>query len=114
VDGYGHTALANPDFVLVHLPERAVVLRRMVAALRPGGWLAIDDFDLDLIPDRVHGACAEADLANKVTAAFHALLASRGVDTAVQRQGLRAMRTSRMIAWSTRCLKLRYGPSLMT
>src|SRR3954454_15168503 len=77
--------LIHARLVLVHLPERAAVLRRMAAALRHGGWLAIDDFDLDLTPRRAHAATAEEDLINKVTAAFPALLASRGVDTAYGR-----------------------------
>ncbi|HEX9546419.1 MAG TPA: hypothetical protein VF942_03730, partial [Acidimicrobiales bacterium] len=28
--------------VLIHVPERLVALRRLVAALRPGGWLLIE------------------------------------------------------------------------
>ncbi|HZM84459.1 MAG TPA: class I SAM-dependent methyltransferase [Candidatus Limnocylindrales bacterium] len=34
--------------VLTHLPERDEVLARLVAALRPGGWLLIEDVDIEL------------------------------------------------------------------
>jgi SAM-dependent methyltransferase len=31
--------------VLEHLADRAAVLRKLVAALRPGGWIVIEDYD---------------------------------------------------------------------
>jgi SAM-dependent methyltransferase len=37
--------LIHSRMVLEHLPERAVALRRLVAALKPGGWLAFEDID---------------------------------------------------------------------
>jgi hypothetical protein len=38
--------------VLIHVAERAEVLRRLVTALRPGGWIVIEDFDAaSLLPD---------------------------------------------------------------
>jgi len=37
--------LAHARLVLLHIPERAAVLEKMVAALKPGGWLVIEDFD---------------------------------------------------------------------
>ena len=36
--------------VLLHLPERRVVLGRLVRALRPGGWLQLDEFDISYGP----------------------------------------------------------------
>jgi ubiquinone/menaquinone biosynthesis C-methylase UbiE len=36
--------------VLFHLPERRAVLARLARALRPGGWIQIDDFDLTCWP----------------------------------------------------------------
>jgi len=41
----GHYDLVHTRLVLMHLPERDRVLRRLVAALRPGGWLLVEDFD---------------------------------------------------------------------
>ncbi len=37
--------LIHARAVLVHLPDRQQVLKRLVAALRPGGWLLIEDVD---------------------------------------------------------------------
>jgi SAM-dependent methyltransferase len=37
--------LIHSRLVLEHLPERGDVLRRLVAALRPGGWIVIEDLD---------------------------------------------------------------------
>jgi SAM-dependent methyltransferase len=41
----GRYDLVHARLVLEHLPERDAVLRSMAAALRPGGWLLIEDFD---------------------------------------------------------------------
>jgi SAM-dependent methyltransferase len=44
--------LAHARLVLLHIPERAAVLEKMVAALKPGGWLVIEDFDTtSVLPD---------------------------------------------------------------
>jgi len=37
--------LVHARLVLEHLPERDDVLRRLAAAVRPGGWVLIEDFD---------------------------------------------------------------------
>jgi ubiquinone/menaquinone biosynthesis C-methylase UbiE len=41
----GRYDLVHARLVLEHLPQRDAVLRSMAAALRPGGWLLIEDFD---------------------------------------------------------------------
>jgi 2-polyprenyl-3-methyl-5-hydroxy-6-metoxy-1,4-benzoquinol methylase len=44
--------LIHTRMVLIHLPERDDVLRRLVTALKPGGWLVCEEFDgLSLPPD---------------------------------------------------------------
>ncbi len=44
--------LIHARLVLIHIPAREAVLERLVTALRPGGWLVIEDFDvLSLVPD---------------------------------------------------------------
>jgi 2-polyprenyl-3-methyl-5-hydroxy-6-metoxy-1,4-benzoquinol methylase len=37
--------LVTARLLLEHLPERESVLQRMVEALKPGGWLLVEDFD---------------------------------------------------------------------
>jgi len=73
--------LVHARLVLVHLADRDAALRRMVAALRPGGWLLIEDFDTALQPK----ACLdpgrpEEHLANHIRAGFLILLGERGAD----------------------------------
>jgi SAM-dependent methyltransferase len=43
--------VVHARLVLEHLPERDQVLRRLVSALRPGGWLVLEEFDwCSLVP----------------------------------------------------------------
>jgi SAM-dependent methyltransferase len=73
--------LVHARLVLSHLPAREQALERMVAVLRPGGWLLVEDFDIALQPLACPAAQTEADaLANRIRAAFLELLAARGVD----------------------------------
>jgi ubiquinone/menaquinone biosynthesis C-methylase UbiE len=58
-DGPGFD-LIHARAVLVHLPDRQQVLKRLVAALRPGGWLLIEDVDF--------GGAAAGTIARYVTA----------------------------------------------
>jgi ubiquinone/menaquinone biosynthesis C-methylase UbiE len=37
--------LIHARLVLIHVPTRRQALKRMVAALKPGGWIVIEDFD---------------------------------------------------------------------
>jgi SAM-dependent methyltransferase len=44
--------LIHARLVLIHLPARDWVLRRLAGALAPGGWLLIEEFDsLSVLPD---------------------------------------------------------------
>jgi len=44
--------LAHARLVMIHVPQREVALEKMVQALKPGGWLVIEDFDsASLQPD---------------------------------------------------------------
>jgi SAM-dependent methyltransferase len=44
--------LIHARLVLIHIPAREAVLERLLAALKPGGWLVIEDFDvLSMVPD---------------------------------------------------------------
>ncbi|WP_328502791.1 class I SAM-dependent methyltransferase [Streptomyces sp. NBC_00457] len=40
----GDYDVIHARLVLLHLPERIAVLERLVAALRPGGWLLLEEF----------------------------------------------------------------------
>ncbi len=44
--------LIHTRLVLIHLPERDTVLARLARALKPGGWIVIEEFDsLSVSPD---------------------------------------------------------------
>jgi len=73
--------LVHARLVLVHVPGRERALRSMVDALRPGGWLLVEDADPALqpliCPDE-YGP--EQVLANKLRRGFRELLGGRAAD----------------------------------
>jgi SAM-dependent methyltransferase len=74
----GEFDLAHARLVLIHLPDREVALRRMIDALKPGGWMVVEEFDaLTFLPDPAVSA-GEANLL--VRRAFDEALTARGVD----------------------------------
>lgn len=78
--------LIHARLVLVHLPERAEVVAALAGALRPGGWLVLEDADPALQPL----ACIDERgpdevLANRIRSGFRSLLAERGADLAFGR-----------------------------
>ena len=78
----GEFDLVHARLVLTWLPARDAVVARLVAALRPGGWLVIEDFDsvLDRCLDPLNDDDDER-VFNKVFGAFGQALQRRGVDT---------------------------------
>ncbi|GAA1937319.1 methyltransferase domain-containing protein [Kitasatospora viridis] len=91
----GRFDLVHARLLLVHLPDRQAVLERLVEAVRPGGWLVIEDADPQLqplaCPDE-HGP--DQVLANRIRRAFRALLAERGADLSFGRTLPRLLRTA--------------------
>jgi SAM-dependent methyltransferase len=91
----GQFDLVHARLVLVHVPERAVALARMVAALRPGAWLFVEDADPALQPlSALEVRGPEDELANRIRSGFRALLAGRGADLAFGRTLPRLLRES--------------------
>jgi SAM-dependent methyltransferase len=90
--------LVHARLVLVHVPRRASALAAMVRALRPGGWLLLEDADPALqpliCPDE--SGAAEA-LANRLRQGFRALLAQRGADLAFGRTLPRLLREAGLV-----------------
>lgn len=87
--------LVHARLVLVHLEDRAAAMRVMIDALRPGGWLVIEDADPALQPL----ACPDERgpdeaLANKLRARMRQLMAERGADLAYGRTLPRLLRES--------------------
>ena len=90
--------LVHARLVLIHLPAREEALRRMISALRPGGWLLVEDYDVNLqpllCPDEV---TPDQQLANRVKAAFRQLLLDRGADTEFGRRLPRLFREAGLV-----------------
>lgn len=84
--------LVHERLVLVHLPEREHAIERMIAALKPGGWLVIEDFDISWMALTPTCEPAQARLFAKVIDAFHQILTSSGVDPAYGRRIHRTLR----------------------
>ena len=70
--------LAHTRLVLLHLPEREMALKKIIASLKPGGWLLLEEFDsLSIAPDP---AVNPGEEVLKIRVAFERLLTARGVD----------------------------------
>ncbi len=81
--------------VLVHLPSRDTVLPALVDALRPGGWLLLEEADPGLQPLLCPDEAGPAEeLANRLRAGFRTLMAERGVDLAYGRTLPRRLRAA--------------------
>jgi ubiquinone/menaquinone biosynthesis C-methylase UbiE len=90
--------LVHARLVLVHVPARDDALRSMVGALRPGGWLLVEDFDTDLQPLAcLDAAGAAGRRANGVREGLLALLAARGVDPRFGRSLPRRLRAAGLV-----------------
>lgn len=74
----GKFDLAHARLVLIHLPDRGVALRRMIGALKPGGWIVIEDFDALTFPS--DPAVSPGELNLRVRHALDQALTARGVD----------------------------------
>jgi SAM-dependent methyltransferase len=90
--------LVHARLVLIHVPEREVALERMAGALRPGGWLLIEDFDPAMQPLAcVDVVGLEQQLANKIRAGVRVLLAQRGADLEFGRRLPRLLRRAGLV-----------------
>ncbi|WP_412736347.1 methyltransferase domain-containing protein [Krasilnikovia sp. MM14-A1259] len=90
--------LVHARLVLVHLPDRVRALATMVAALRPGGWLLVEDADTALQPLAClddNGAAQRR--ANRLRNAVRELLTRRGADLRYGRTLPRALREAGLV-----------------
>jgi SAM-dependent methyltransferase len=70
--------------VLVHIPETLRAVERMVSALKPGGWLLVEDFDSEIGDGGFVDAHSDvATLSASIALATRTLLNLRGADTAL-------------------------------
>ena len=87
--------LVHARLVLVHLTDRVSALRVMVDALRPGGWLVLEDADPALQPLACPDERGPAEeLANRLRARIRTLMAERGAELAYGRTLPRLLRAA--------------------
>lgn len=78
--------LVHARLVLVHVPRRQAALAAMIGALRPGGWLVLEDADPALQPLACPAESGPPQrLANRLRVGFRELLARRGAELAFGR-----------------------------
>jgi ubiquinone/menaquinone biosynthesis C-methylase UbiE len=80
--------------VLLHLPERQQVLERLVAALKPGGWLVLEEFDCEWTPVLDAPYPRAGDLFAEVHGTVLRLLTEAGADIGWGRRVQAAMARS--------------------
>ena len=71
--------LVHVRLVLIHLPERNEVLRRIAAALKPGGWLLAEE--IDLLSLQPNPAISSGEISIATLSAMEQLMARHGVDS---------------------------------
>ena len=87
--------LVHARLVLVHLEDRAAALQVMIDALRPGGWLVVEDADPALQPLACPDVAGPAqELANRMRTLVRTLMAERGANLMYGRTLPRLLRES--------------------
>jgi hypothetical protein len=90
--------LVHARLVLVHVPQRAAALAAMVSALRPGGWLLVEEADPMMQPLVCPDESGPAQqLANKLKRDVRTLMAQRGVDLSYGRTLPRLLRGAGLV-----------------
>jgi len=90
--------LVHARLVLVHVPDRARALATMVAALRPGGWLVVEDADTELQPLACLDEAGPAQQrANRLRRAVRELMTRRGADLRYGRTLPRTLRAGGLV-----------------
>jgi len=87
--------LIHARLVLVHVPTRGSVVPELVRALKPGGWLLLEDADPALQPLICPDESGPAQvLANELRQGFRRLMAGRGAELAYGRTLPRVLRAA--------------------
>ena len=89
--------LIHARLVLVHVPERVEAIRRLVQALKPGGWLLIEDADAMLSQPCLDPTTEDEHLANKMRESLIQLMGGVGVDPVFARGLPRLLRDAGLV-----------------
>ena len=73
--------LIHTRLVLIHVPQREATISRLVEALKPGGWLVVEDYDTMIIDRALSCANAhDAETVRRCFGALRSLMELRGMD----------------------------------
>ena len=90
--------LVHARLVLVHVEQRLDALASMVGALRPGGWLLVEEADPGLQPLACPDEAGDEErLANRLKVGFRELMAARGADLSFGRTLPRLLRRAGLV-----------------
>ena len=78
----GSFDLVHARYVLIHLPDYEIALSRMLAALKPGGWIVLEEPDFSAARGIV-GTAAQLAAMEHINQAIHHMYESRGMDYAL-------------------------------
>ena len=78
----GSFDLVHARYVLVHLPDYEIALSRMLDALKPGGWIVLEEPDFSASRGIV-GTAAQLAAMQHIHQAIHRMYESRGMDYAL-------------------------------
>ncbi len=89
----GQFDLVHARLVLIHIPERRRAVERILRALKPGGILLLDEFDLTwTMPVLTAPEPRTAALVDKIVRGVHGLLEKAGMDAAWARTAYQTLR----------------------
>lgn len=74
--------LVHTRYVLIHLPDYEAALSRMLACLKPGGWLVLEEPDFSA-SRAVSGDAAQLEAMNRVNQAIKVMYDKLGMDYAL-------------------------------
>lgn len=88
--------------VLIHLPQRLAVLGKLARALRPGGWLQLDEFDISYGPALLMPSTRARERYERFLAAKIRVMDAAGADGAWGQRVPQAMRDAGLADIDTR------------
>ncbi|MCS6292799.1 MAG: methyltransferase domain-containing protein [Nitrospira sp.] len=78
----GSFDLVHARYVLIHLPDYEIALSQMLAALKPGGWIVLEEPDFSASRG-IAGTAVQLAAMQHINQAIHRMYESRGMDYAL-------------------------------
>lgn len=94
--------LVHARYVLIHIPDYEVALQRMLALLKPGGWIILEEPDFS-VSKAVFGPLEDCRAVGKVYNALNTTYSGMGLDWSVGVKLPALLKTQRLrnLSWET-------------